>query len=512
MSSAWPAAGSPAELQAFATLQLRLPTLFRKVFADRLAPRTVVVVPGLSMDREVLSRISGVQHYEERQLSMLLLLRLPNTRLVFVTSQPLHPMVVDYYLQMLPGVPTAHARARLKLLSAYDGSPVSLSQKILDRPRLLERLRQATGDPALAHLSVFNATALERTLAVRLGIPMYACDPALGSYGNKSGSRQLFRAAGVPFPDGAEDLRDASDMISAIAQLRDRQPGLRRVVVKLNEGFSGEGNATLNLQDAPAAEALEPWLRAELPERLQYEALGESWDGFRSKFARMGGIVEAFVEGEDKRSPSVQMRINPLGQLEYVSTHDQVLGGPHGQVFLGSTFPADPEYRLLIQQQAATIGSELARRGVLGRFAIDFVVARSGQGWETSAIEVNIRKGGTTHPAQMMQFLTEGSYSPEDGLFRTPTGGERYYYSTDNLCHHAFRRLTPDDLIDIAVNHALHFDAGLQQGVAFSLLGALSEYGKLGMTAIADSPDGCVTRFRQAVALLENAAGASGEG
>ncbi len=512
MNESWPEPGSAAELQTYAELQKRLPGLFTEIFEDRRAARTVVVVPGLSMDREVLSRISGVQHYEERQLSMLLLLRLPNTRLVFVTSQPLHPMVVDYYLQMLPGVPTAHARARLTLLSAYDGSPVSLSQKILDRPRLLERLRQATGDLALAHLSVFNATPLERTLAVRLGIPMYACDPALAHLGNKSGSRKIFRATGVPFPDGSEDLRDARDIIAAIAQLRSRQPTLRRVVVKLNEGFSGEGNATLDLAGAAGCTSLEAWLEEHLPGLLQYEAVGEDWDGFCAKFARMGGVVEAFVEGEEKRSPSVQLRINPLGQVEYISTHDQVLGGPHGQVFLGSTFPAEEGYRLLIQRQAAVIAGELARQGVLGRFAIDFVVVRTPTGWESSAIEINIRKGGTTHPAQMMKFLTEGDYSPEDGLFRTPAGAERYYYATDNLSHHAFRRLTPDDLIDIAVNHDLHFDAGLQQGVAFSLLGAVSEYGKIGMTAIADSPQACVERFRRAVDVLKHAAGAHEDG
>ena len=133
--------GSAAELAEFARLQARLPPLMRRVFGDRRAPRTVVVVPSLSLDAESLARIPGVLHYEERQLSMLLLLRMPNTRLVYVTSLPLHPLVVDYYLNMMQGVPTAHARARLSLLSAYDGGPGALSAKLLDRPRLLARLR-----------------------------------------------------------------------------------------------------------------------------------------------------------------------------------------------------------------------------------------------------------------------------------------------------------------------------------------------------------------------------------
>lgn len=506
--TAFPEPGSAGELGAFARLQQRMPALYREVFNDRLAQSTVVVVPGLSMDGEVLGRISGVEHYEERQLSMLLLLRLPNTRLVFVTSQPLHPMVVDYYLQMLPGVPAAHARARLQLLSAYDGSHVSLTRKILDRPRLLQRLREAQGDPARAHLSVFNATPLERTLAVRLGIPLYGCDPALASLGSKSGSRGVFREAGIEMPDGAEDLRDVADVIAGLAGLRERRPGLRRAVVKLDEGFSGEGNAILDLGDAPRGRDFTAWLKAELPERLQFEAVSETWDGFRSRFERMGGIVEAFVEGKDKRSPSVQMRINPLGEIEHVSTHDQVLGGPHGQVFLGSTFPADPSYRLMIQAKAARVATVLRDRGVLGRFAVDFIVTRTDDGWHAQAIEINIRKGGTTHPAQMMKLLTDGRYEPGEGIFRTPAGEQRCYYATDNLCHHAFRRLTPDDLIDIAVKRGLHFDPGTQQGVAFSLLGAVSEFGKLGLTAIAGAPEDSRRRFQETVKELKAAAGA----
>jgi len=155
-----PAPGSDAELAAFAALQARLPTLFRQVFADRRAPRTVVVVPGLSVDPEVLAKVRGCQHYEERQLSMLTLLHLPNTRVVFLSSVPLEPAIVEYHLRLLPGVDLEDARRRLVLLSTSDGSAQSLTQKILDRPRLLARIRAALGDPRLAHLSAVTSTAL----------------------------------------------------------------------------------------------------------------------------------------------------------------------------------------------------------------------------------------------------------------------------------------------------------------------------------------------------------------
>ena len=498
-----PMPGSAAERAAFAAVQSNLAPLFRRIGADPAAPRTVVVVPGLSMDPRALARVPGVRHYEERHLAMLMWLRLPTTRIVYVTSEPLHPVVVDYYLSLLTGVPACHARERLVLLSACDGSATSLTRKILDRPRLLARLRAAIGDPAQAHLSCFAATPLERTLAVRLGIPLYACDPDLSDLGSKSGSRETFRAAGVDLPDGAERLRDAHDLAAAIVELKARHPSLRRVVAKHENGFSGEGNAVLDLPPGPVdAAAVAIALRRD----LRCEAPGETIDGYLDGFAAQGGVVEAWIDGRDKRSPSVQLRVNPLGGLETISTHDQLLGGPNGQVFLGSTFPADPAYREALQDAGRRIGEVLRDRGVLGRFAIDFVSVRDGDGWRHLAIETNLRKGGTTLPFQMLQYLTGGACDA-DGSFHTPMGAARCYRATDNLVRPAYRRLAPEDLIDLIVRQGFHFDPTRQQGVVFNLIGALSEFGKLGLVCIAEQPAAARESFERTVAVLDQAAG-----
>ena len=73
---------------------------------------------------------------------------------------------------------------------------------------------------------------------------------------------------------------------------------------------------------------------------------------YETLFRHHGGIVEAWIDGADKRSPSVQLRINPLGGIELISMHEQVLGGRSGQVFLGSRFPADPAYACALQDMA----------------------------------------------------------------------------------------------------------------------------------------------------------------
>ncbi len=489
------------EADRFKDLQARLTQAFR-AFASPDAPRTVLIVPSLSLDQEVLARISGAHHYEERMLCYLMLLRLPRTRIIYVSSYPIPEPIIDYYMHLLPGIPAQHARARLTLLSCHDGSPVPLTSKILERSRLLQRIRDAIPDPASAYMTCFNVTELERDLALRLDLPIYGCSPDLLSWGSKSGSRKIFREAGIAMPEGFEDLCGADEIADALVELKARRPGIKRAVVKLNEGFSGEGNAVFAYEGSPEESGLRPWVRGRLP-HLAFEAKGMTWELFCKKLAQMGGVVEEFIEGEVKRSPSAQFRVDPLGQLEPVSTHDQVLGGESGQVFLGCTFPADDRYRLEIQADGLKAARALAGKGVCGRFAIDFLSVEEGGEWRHYAIEINLRRGGTTHPFMMLEFLTDGRYDPATGSFQTPSGHPRCYYASDNLEAAQYRGLAPADLIDIAALNGLHFDGACQKGVAFHLIGALSEFGKLGVLCIAPSHEEAEALYRRTTEVLD---------
>ena len=490
------------ERDAFRRLQARLQVMYRAVFSDDDMPRSVIVLPSFSLDADVMAKILGVQHYEERMLCLLLLLRLPRTNVIYVSSDPISESVVDYYLHLLPGVPVRHARRRLTLISCHDTSPKPLSTKILERPRLVERILEAIPDRAAAHMTCFNVSAEERRLAVRLGVPIYGCDPDLLHLGSKSGARALFREAGMLIPDGFENLSDAQQLTEALVELKAAKPALERAVVKLNEGFSGEGNAVFSFEGAPQGADLKPWVRARLSQ-MGFEAAGMTWGLFESKIEAMGAIVETFIEGGRKRSPSSQYRVDPTGRLETISTHDQVLGGSANQIFLGCRFPADEAYRLAIQEEGLKAARLLRDRGVIGRFGVDFISVPGQDGWAHYAIEVNLRKGGTTHPYLMLQFLTDGHYDAATGLYRSPGGRPCFYYASDNIQNERYRGLTPDDLIDIAVLNGLHFHGTTQEGVVFHMIGALSQYGKLGMVCVAETPERARRLYDEAIAVLD---------
>src|SRR5688572_25273991 len=157
---------------AFDQLQERMPHVWDGMRRD-LGDESVVVVPSIT----TASSGTLTQAMEERSLFLLLLLRQPMLRMIYVTSSPVSEAVIEYYLSLLPGVIPRHARARLTMIALNDATPGSLSAKLLARPRILRDIRRMIPNRAACHLIPYNATSLERDVALTLGIPMYAADP-----------------------------------------------------------------------------------------------------------------------------------------------------------------------------------------------------------------------------------------------------------------------------------------------------------------------------------------------
>ncbi len=470
----------------------------------------ILVIPSFSVDQQVGDKVAGFLHYEERLLFSLIRLRNPLTRVIYITALPLCPIVIDYYLQLLPGIPFSHARDRLLLISTYDGSLKPLTQKILERPRLVAKIRRALR-PHKSYMVCYNSTDLEQQLSLKLGIPLLAASPEVLSWGSKNGSRQIFAEAGIPHPDGSYTVTNVADLVEELFGLWQRQPDLKRIVVKLNEGFSGEGNALLDLrpiQDyAPDKGDRHETINV-LTKHLasmKFQGVGETWETFSARIPELGAIVEAFVEGEIKRSPSVQGYIRPSGEVEIVSTHDQILGGEHGQVYEGCYFPADADYRCELQELGLKVGEALAAKGAIERYGVDFIAVQHPETkkWDIEAIEINLRKGGTTHPFMTLRLLTNGTFNYDTGKFLSQQNQAKYYIATDNLQKEQYKGLLPDDLMDIIAQKRLHFDSSSLTGTVFHLMGALSEYGKLGLTSIGNSLEEAQEIYDRVEAVLD---------
>jgi hypothetical protein len=493
------------ELEAFAQLKPRLLALWKEVFPRDDEPYTSVIVPSVSVEPDELARRAGALFYEEALPFLLIRLRNPRARVVYVTSQPIPFPVMEYYLQFLAGIPVSHAAARLTLLSPYDRSSRPLTQKILERPRLMERIRAAIPDLARAYLTVFRATPLERRLAVLLGIPLNAADPGMESLCTKSGARRILREAGIAVPEGQEDLREEEEVLEALTELRRRRSGLRRAVLKRNESVWDEGDAIVRLPEGGSQEALAAALREMLPADS-----GETPVSYLEKFRRRGGVVEEFVEGVD-RVASGQVRINPRGQVVLTSTHDEIRGSPDSLQSTGCLFPADDRYRLLIQEASLRVGQVLAEKGLVSRLSVEFMVA----GLETReprliGTGINLGVGGSTHPLLAIRFLSGGAVDRTTGLFLAPSGRPKFYRATDSLSSPAYRAFAPPDLIEILTMNGLNYSPIAEAGALFFMLGGISELGRVGMVAIGNSREEAEAVFRRTVETLDRESAPAG--
>jgi len=199
--------------------------------------------------------------------------------------------------------------------------------------------------------------------------------------------------------------------------------------------------------------------------------------------------------------------MSPAGQVDIMSTHDQVLGGPHGQTYFGCHFPADQEYAERIAAEGLKVGRRLAREGVIGRASVDFVAVEGDGGWSPLALEINLRCGGTTHPLFALTALTDGAYEPLSGEYRTRLGDLKHYAATDHLDSGAYRSLTPDDLLDVVAERGLDWDSASETGVVLHMVSALAVAGRIGLTAIGDDLDEARRLYYEVKAALDEAAG-----
>jgi hypothetical protein len=404
------------------------------------------VLPCFSVGESLLSHYaSRIPALEHRYLvTHLMLHRIQACELVFLTCQAPSKEVVDYYTSLVPADRRASVRARFRLMVVPDDTPRPIAAKLLDRPDLLQALRASFGDRPV-FIGPWHVTDREVEVALRLQAPIDGTVPSLWPLGYKSAGRRLFAEAGVPAPVGREDVRTAEEVVAAIAAIRAARPTCPGVVIKHDNSGAGDGNVVIDLRQVGGGPAAGEQVRARVA------ALPEWY--LRDLGA--GGVVEELIAGVRFASPSVQLDISPHGEVAVLSTHEQVLGGETGQVYVGCRFPADPAYARDLARHGRAIGTRLAARGVVGRLSVDFAAASDeAGGWQVFALEINLRKGGTTHPFVVLRNLVPGCDDADAGQW-----------------------VTADDA-------GLQFDYRTGTGVVLHMLSCLAIDGRFGLTAI----------------------------
>ncbi|WP_456846401.1 peptide ligase PGM1-related protein, partial [Cellulomonas sp. P5_C6] len=82
--------------------------------------------------------------------------------------------------------------------------------------------------------------------------------------------------------------------------------------------------------------------------------------------------------------------------------------------------------------------------------------------------------------------------------------------ATDHLEAPELRALRVVDLFDVVARHGLHFDQSRQTGVVFHMISCLTELGRVGLTAVGDTPEQAMDLYARAEEVLLGEAAAAG--
>lgn len=481
-------------MKTFAQLQAQLAKRPTLVADTSKQPRTFVYLTGMSLDTEELSKVKGIEHYEERLLYVIGYLRNPRTKIIYITTNQIQPRIIEYYFDLLCSTQAERASFTKRFIPIAVGrsaSGTTVTKRLLSSARLRQQILQQIPDKTAAVLRCFNSSPDEEALAVKMGLPLFAAQPKLAWLGSKSGSREVFKAVELTPPFGVEHIHSATQLYQAIQTIKRHDRSCQHVVLKFNNSFSGVGNATFTLKGWPRSLTGLPRF---LKKNLHPSNQALSTEQYVEKFYASGGIAEVWLAGDQICSPSAQVIIQPDKTVVIASTHEQLFDKVTKQIYLGARFPARPKLRPAVLAQAKRIGAHLAKHGVIGPFSIDFIsIKRTGR-WLTHPVEINLRKGGTTHPYQLVKHLTTAT-TQSDASLRSAAGRKIYYYAYDNISSPDYVGLDPATLIELVRDAGLAFDRATNVGITLHLLGALQKYGKFGVVCIARSPQAAEQLF-----------------
>ena len=214
---------------------------------------------------------------------------------------------------------------------------------------------------------------------------------------------------------------DEADVRAALGELARSRPGIRRAVISWTKASRRRERRLVRTGRIPVARP-----PSKRDPRLAYAVPTETRASYFEKLGRMGGSCRGIPGGKRPRVTQRATPHQPWGQVNLVSTRTTrswVVPWAkriRAAVSRRPTATARPSSR-----QACEFGAVLARKGVVSRFAVDFVLpANRGRGPRLG------RHGHRDQPAHGwdhasipgLAILTGGTLDAGTGVFRAPSG------------------------------------------------------------------------------------------
>ena len=505
-------------------------------------PRVIIHLASLSLTQPQRRSIRDLEVRQNAQLPRLCDVRLPNVDVVYVAPFALNEDISHYFSKVLEIGGVTNPEKRYKIIVPENlqkfAPHMSLTSLLLYSPRALRRIVNfCRGKRAYIVPSVVGPE--ERKLALTLGIPLLAPSPsAASSFGSKSGSKRIFSQAQVNTPPGLHDLYDEPALCAGLARLICAHLDVPRWIFKLDDEYGGRGHAHIDVGDHACYQNLlrahdasphtwdDPYVQAEIQGQLAEDLqtllhehavincrwLWRSWKDYVAAFSRVGGVIEA-APLHISSSPSVNLLVEPDGNVSVKSAHEQIFSTPF--TFVGAAFPQTAVPFAALREASLAIGRACHERGVIGHVGVDFVsfIDATGQ-LRLWAVDLNARLTHTAVTFNFFDFLVGGEFDERVGRYTvTQTSGplsgqvqQRAYVMNEMLYHPQLASIHHSAFFNLCRLKGVSFDLQERTGTVFNLMDSFVG-GVLGIQTVGSSLLDALRKFADCLDFMQKQVG-----
>ncbi|KAM5171067.1 IQ domain-containing protein H [Mantella aurantiaca] len=529
----------------------------------RTCRRSIIHIPSLGYTEKQRAQAPDLHIEQNLQMGRLCDITDPNVDVIYVCPVKMDEEMGEYYRKLL-GLGTAvmsgnpqdatelHERFTIITPEAVDRFPnhyMCLSTLLKYSPKALQRIRNLIhGRETYIVGRVPHVDDL--VVADMLGVPILGTEPEVAHlYSTKSGSKRIFASANIPIPPGQHDIYTEQQFLSALGQLITDNLQVTRWLFKVDNEFGSNGTAFCdigvhlpcyswalgkNKKYSPdtwkqkwAQECVLRRITEELPQVLEHYAQPvnrrhyPTWGRFLQDLVSHGGVIEAYPPAESITCLTVDLLINPGGEMQMVSCGDQIHGSSPLQC-IGSSVPQCSVPPSVLSSICNPIGEACKIRGVLGYLSVELITFIDPESLEQQvwATDLNLCYSDQLAMTQLLLYLTNGTLDCANSQLNVPVAYKKMDRSrhraqtveTPLICNRVAvlsTRLVHTNLALVYYNvffqmckaHGIGFDVKEKQGTVFVLLENLKRH-RIGMLSIAEDLQGALMTFARNLFII----------
>ncbi|XP_014865670.1 PREDICTED: IQ domain-containing protein H isoform X1 [Poecilia mexicana] len=521
----------------------------------RSSKRTIIHIPSLGFSQSWRLSTRKYDILQNIQITRLCDIRDENVEVIYICPMHLGEDILQYYDNFLRrnGADSStnqdlpcNKRFLILTPEAVDHFPtrnMCLSTLLKYSPGTLKQIkRQIQGKQAYIVGGVGHEDDLE--VADELRVPILGPEPAVSQlHGTKSGGRRIFSEAGLEIPPGKGDVYALNQLYETLAELIAQNIHIQRWLFKINVQRGGRDAAYCDVchlrcyswalqryqyfgsdlwhstwvQETVMMKYLE-----EIPEWLIYYTIlakssrFQSWSEFLKIFLRQGGVVEAYPPSENVTYVTVDMLLEPNGEVTILSWGDQLHGCCHLDI-VGSIIPKTSVHLETLHSICMRVAHACKQNYIIGYVSVGLATFVDHSTMKQKIWGIDLDIGFSDHLAmtQMLLMATGGTLNWRTGCFEVPVKEKcsehegaakrlvdsRYAVVGIRLFHSNLSMLYHSIFLNICKWNCIEFNKKENQGTVFALYDSYDRC-TIGMIAVSEDLQGALVTFAQNLSVI----------